>query len=183
VIAEITSRGSFADFEERLRRRGFCHDQRSGVICRWGHPDSDLVLDVMPMDASILGFENRWQRAAVPHAIERTLPSGASIGTVSPPYLVATKPEAFASRGHDDYIASRDFADIVSLLDGRAELVREIADAPADLRTYVVTELVRHRTHWRFTEGIYAALLPDDASQARADRIVIPRVEAIVATG
>lgn len=183
VIVEVTSRGGFADFEERLRRRRFRHDQLSGIICRWHHADSDLVLDAMPMDASILGFENRWQSAAVPHAVDRELPSGASIAAVSPPYLVATKLEAFAGRGRDDYIASRDFADIVTLLDGRAELIREIAEAPAALRTYLTSELTRHQAHWRFMDGIYAALLPDDASQARAERVVIPRINEITSTG
>ena len=105
VIVEITTRDTFADFEQRLRDRGFRHDQLSGVICRWRHADSDLVLDAMPMDPSILGFENRWQGAAVPHAIDRRLPSGASITVVTPPYLIATKLDAFASRGGDDYIA------------------------------------------------------------------------------
>jgi hypothetical protein len=183
VIVEIASRGAFAEFEERLRRHGFHHDQRSGIICRWHHADSDLVLDAIPTDASILGFANRWQRAAVPHAIDRRLPSGAALAVVSPPYLIATKLEAFADRGHDDRITSPDFADIVTLVDGRAELVEEIGAAPADLQTYLAIELARHQAHWQFVDGVYAALLPDDASQARAERIVIPRLQAIVAAG
>lgn len=181
VIVEVTTRRRFADFEQRLRQRGFGHDQASGIICRWRHTDSDLVLDAMPMDASILGFENHWQGAAVPHAVERELPSGARIAAVSPPFLVATKLEAFENRGRGDYVASRDFADIVSLLDGRAELVQEVADAPDELRSYLSAELSRHRAHWRFLDGIYAGLLPDDASQARAQRVVLPRVAAIIA--
>jgi hypothetical protein len=183
VIVEVTSRGAFADFEERLRRRQFRHDRRSEIICRWRHADSDLVLDAMPTDASILGFANRWQAAAIPHAINRELPSGASIAAVSPPYLIATKLEAFTDRGNDDHIASRDFADIVTLLDGRVELVQEIGGAPVELRSYVAAELNRHQGHWRCLEGIYAALPPDDASQARAERIVLPRIEAIVSAG
>lgn len=180
VIVEITSRGAFADFEERLRRRRFRHDRRSEVICRWHHADSDLVLDAMPTNTSILGFASRWQGAAVPHAILRELPSGVSISVVSPPYLIATKLEAFSGRGHDDHIASRDFADIVTLLDGRAELIQETASASADLRAYVAAELARHQAHWRFMEGIHAALPPDDASQARAEQIVVPRIQSIV---
>ncbi|HMJ03771.1 MAG TPA: hypothetical protein VK506_12570 [Conexibacter sp.] len=100
---------------------------------------------------------------------------------MSPPFLVATKLEAFADRGRGDYIASRDFADVVSLLDGRAELVGEILGAPRELRRYLAAELSRHRAHWRFLDGVYAGLLPDDASQARAERIVIPRMAAIIA--
>lgn len=183
VIVEVTSRGRFADFEQRLRRRRFREDQESGIVCRWRHVDSDLVLDAMPMDGSILGFENRWQGPAVPYAIERELPSGARIAAVSPPFLVATKLEAFASRGRSDYIASRDMADVVSLIDGRAELVEEISSAPDELRRYLASELSRHRTHPRFVDGVYAGLPPDAASQARAEGVVLPRLAAITTMG
>jgi hypothetical protein len=183
VIVEVTSRGRFIDFEHRLRGRQFREDQESGIVCRWRHADSDVVLDAMPMDGSILGFENRWQGPAVPYAIKRELPSGTRIAAVSPPFLVATKLEAFASRGRDDYMASRDMADIVSLLDGRAELVEEIAGAPEELRRYLASELSRHRARPHFIDGIYAGLPPDDASQARAETIVLPRLAAITAAG
>jgi nucleotidyltransferase AbiEii toxin of type IV toxin-antitoxin system len=148
------------------------------VICRWSH--GDLVLDVMPTDAAILSFANRWQALAVPHAIECELPSRTRIAAVSPPFLIATKLEAFAGRGRGDYLGSRDFADIVSLLDGRAEIVDEMRTSPKELREYVAEELQRHRAHPRFLDGVYGGLLPDDASQARAELIVLPRVEAVV---
>ena len=158
LIVEVASRGGFYEFEERLRARGLREDAQSGVICRWRH--GDLILDVMPTDASILGFANRWQALAVPHAIERELPSGARIAAVSPPFLVATKLEAFAGRGRGDYLASRDFADVVSLLDGRAELVDEVGSSPTELREYIADELERHRSHPRFLDGIYGGLSP-----------------------
>jgi Nucleotidyl transferase AbiEii toxin, Type IV TA system len=183
VIVEVTSRSRFADFEQRLRKRGFREDQESGVICRWRHADADLVLDVMPTDASILGFANRWQGAAVPHAIQCELPSGFTIAAVSPPFLIATKLEAFANRGRNDYIASRDFADVVSLLDGRAELIEEIATAPEEVRRYVGSELSRHQEHPHFLDGIYAGLPPDDASQERAAEIVLPRLAVAITLG
>ncbi len=117
----------------------------------------------------------------MPHAIERELPSGRHITAVSPPFLVATKLEAFAGRGGGDYLGSRDFADVVSLLDGRAELVEEVRSSPGDLRTYLAEELEGHREHPRFLDGVYGGLLPDDASQARAELVVLPRIEAILA--
>lgn len=181
VIVEVTSRSRFADFEQRLRERRFREDQESGIICRWRHAESGLVLDAMPMDASILGFVNHWQGAAVPHAIQCALPSGITIAAVSPPFLVATKLEAFGNRGRGDYIASRDFADVVSLLDGRVELVGEIIEAPDELRRYLVAELSRHQTHRLFLDGVYAGLSSDDASQARAETVVMPRLAAILA--
>jgi predicted GNAT superfamily acetyltransferase len=72
VIVEVTTRTAFHSFEERLRRRSFTNDQESGVICRWRHRSSGLVLDAMPADARLLGFENRWQgrgAAARHHAL------------------------------------------------------------------------------------------------------------------
>jgi hypothetical protein len=179
VIVEVTTRGSFYTFEERLRKRGFKEDQESGVICRWQHRDSGLILDAMPANASILGFENRWQEEALPFAAERELPSGAWIRAVPPPYLLATKLEAFNGRGRGDFLGSADFADIVGLVDGRETLVAEVQTAEPELRRYVSEELRRLRSHARFLDGVYGALPPDRASQARADQIVLPRLERL----
>lgn len=99
VVVEVATRSGFHDFEDRLRERGFRADLEDGIICRWQHQQSGLALDAMPSEASILGFENRWQAAALPHAIDHVLPSGATIRAISPPYLVATKLEAFRGRG------------------------------------------------------------------------------------
>jgi hypothetical protein len=102
VIAEIATTRDFHRFEKRLRELGLENDQQSGVICRFRHPDSGLVLDLMPTEASILGFQNRWQGEAFPHAVEVALPSGRSIRAIPPPFLLATKLEAFKTRGKGD---------------------------------------------------------------------------------
>jgi hypothetical protein len=96
---EVTTRLAFHEFEAKLRERRFIEDQDSGVICRWRHDASQLILDAMPARGEILGFENRWHAEALPRAVERELPSGATIRAVSPPYLLATKLEAFRGRG------------------------------------------------------------------------------------
>ena len=76
VVVEVVSRSDFHAFEQRLRSLRFDEDQLDGIICRWRHRDSGLILDAMPSDPGILGFSNRWQAAAIPHAVERELPSG-----------------------------------------------------------------------------------------------------------
>jgi hypothetical protein len=52
---------------------------------------------------------------------------------VTASYILATKLEAFAGRGGDDYLASPDLEDIVTLVDGRAQIIREVMRADADL--------------------------------------------------
>lgn len=101
VIVEVTTRRELHAFDAALRMRRFSEDVYGGVIGRWRHGE-DLVLDAIPADASLLGFENNWQRAALPHALRVELPSGARLGAVSPPHLVATKIEAFAGPAGGD---------------------------------------------------------------------------------
>jgi len=179
VVVEVTSRGAFHDFEARLRERRFVEDQEDGVMCRWRHPNS-LVLDAMPSEPGILGFDNRWQGAAIPHAATRELPSGARIRAVSPPYLLATKLEAFKGRGNRGFLGSRDFADVIALVDGREELVGEVAHAPQDARDYIAREFRDLLGDPRFADGLVGALRPDAASQTRAGAVVVPRLTAII---
>lgn len=181
VIVEVATRRGYLAFEQRLEARGFNHDQESGVICRFRHRGTGLVLDAMPLDPTVLGFENRWQEAAVQHAVERVLPSGRVIRAIPPAYLLATKLDAFRSRGKGDFLASRDFGDVVALLDGRPEIMAEFAAADVELQQYVSTELTRLRGKPFFESGIAGALRPDDASQARLELVLRPRIDELIA--
>jgi predicted nucleotidyltransferase len=181
VIVEVASRRAYYRFEERLRNAGFREEKT--VICRWLHDETELVLDAMPADASILGFENHWQREALPHAVDMTLPSGRQIRAVSPPYLMATKLEAFAGRGKNDLLGSRDFGDIVALVDGREELADEMRSAPKELRQYVGAEFGKLMDEERLEDGIYGQLRGDEASQRRAEEVVLPRVRELIGIG
>jgi hypothetical protein len=97
VIAEIASCAEYMAFSERLRSLGFEEDSSEGApVCRWNH--SGLVLDVMPLDAKILGFSNRWCADALRTARDERLSSGLNIRVVTAPYFLGTKFEAF--RGH-----------------------------------------------------------------------------------
>jgi hypothetical protein len=179
VVVEVASRGAFYDFEARLRAHGFREDQEDGVICRWRHNASDLILDAMPSKASILGFENRWQGAGAPHAIDRELLSGTTIRALSPPYLLATKLEAFKDRGREDFLASRDFADIITLVDGRQELTAEVAASGQDVRHYLAHEVQALLDAPRFPDGLFGALGGDAPSQARGQAVVLPVLRSI----
>jgi hypothetical protein len=75
AIAEITSYAEYTEFSERLRRLGFQEDTREGApLCRW--QQKTTTLDVMPLDAKILGFSNTWYRPAMEHAEDRELEKG-----------------------------------------------------------------------------------------------------------
>jgi hypothetical protein len=135
----------------------------------------------MPTDSEILGFENRWQREAFPHAVPVSLPSGRTIRAAPPAFLVATKIEAFRSRGKGDLLWSRDFEDVITLIDRREELVAEIAAAPLELREFVASGLSRLRQRPDFDSAAEGSLAGGPETRARFDQIIRPRIEAILA--
>ncbi len=180
VIVEVTGRFGYEQFSKRLRAQGFMEDVESHVICRWRHARLDLMLDAMPTNPAIFGFSNRWLAPAMPHALERQLPSGALIKAITSPYLLATKLEAFADRGQDDLLGSHDFEDVISLINGRAALIEEVRTASGELRVYLAQQIIRLQAIPRFNEWVAGALRPDAANQARIEAIVLPRLAEII---
>jgi len=132
-------RAQFQRLQRELARRGFREDAASGVICRWIHHDSGVVFDLMPEGPDVLGFANRWYPYAVVTAQSVALDEGLRIRVATAVAFVATKLEAFASRGRGDVLGSHDLEDVLNIVDGREELVQEVAGAAADVRQAIAT--------------------------------------------
>jgi hypothetical protein len=130
-------RAAFHQLENELAGRGFVRDMTSEVICRWVHRESGLLFDLMPVDDEVLGFSNPWYAYAVQTAESVEIAEGVRIRLLSAVAFVATKLEAFASRGKGDFLASHDLEDVLNVVDGRDELVEEMRAAPAPLRAAV----------------------------------------------
>jgi hypothetical protein len=180
VVVEVATRQDYYGIEMRLRDAGFHNDQESGVICRFRHPESGLVLDAMPTEASVLGFENRWQKEAFSHAVDVGLPKGKVIRALPPPFLLATKLEAFDSRNRLDFYGSRDWADVITLVDGRQELLEEVEQAPDLVRAYISDRLRELSGHRDFDAGVEGALPSSPESRDRVDLVILPRIRILI---
>ena len=180
VIVELASYAEFVALEEQLRRLGFRESQKEGApVCRW--MSGNLLLDVMPTDSSVLGFSNRWHRAAFEGAQEVSV-EGHEIRLITAPYFLATKLEAFHGRGKEDCRGSHDLEDIVTVLDGRSEIEDEVSLAPADLRQYLSDEFQALLSNRDFLDALPGHLLPDAASQQRIG-IVLERMKNLIWEG
>jgi predicted nucleotidyltransferase len=135
VVIELWAYKDYAAIEERLRAKGFQHDQESGVICRY--TIHGIVVDVMPTHDAAIGFSNRWYPAGFAHAIGYDIGEGEPIRILSAPYFIASKLEAFKSRGKNDGRTSTDFEDIVFVLENNSRIWEEMAEAPEDVREYL----------------------------------------------
>jgi len=181
AIAAITSYAGYVEFSARLRELGFTEDTSEGApICRWRH--ERIILDLMPLDTNVFGFSNRWYKAALDSAVEHILEDGLHIRVVTAVYFCATKLEAFAGRGKGDYMASHDLEDLISVIDGRAEIVTEVELAPVDVRTYITSEIRKLLSVREFVDSLPGYLRPDRASQARLGNL-LSRLEQITALG
>jgi hypothetical protein len=179
AIAEITSHAAYADFSERLRKLGFTEDITEGApVCRWHQKTT--TLDVMPLDEKILGFSNRWYKPAMDSADEHELEPGLRVRVITAVYFCATKLDAFAGRGKDDYLSSHDLEDLVAMMDGRAEVVQEIRSAQEDVRAYIASEINKLLSTKAFLDALPGYLLPDPTSQARI-ALLMSRLRQIAA--
>ena len=177
VIVETASRPQYYALSARLRERGFAEDEE--VICRWRY-GKDLILDVMPTDPKILGFSNRWYSAAVEDAVNYELEADLHIRLVTPPYFCATKLVAFHGRGGGDFTGSHDLEDFIAVVDGRVELVGELAAAKSDVRRYVAREVRKLLENSEFIDMLPGHLASDMASQERLP-LLLTRLERIAA--
>jgi predicted nucleotidyltransferase len=169
LVVEITSTAEYYTLGDKLRNAGF-REEGGEVICRWQY--RDLKIDVMPTDESILGFSNRWYPQVLKKANRADLPSGGRIRLISPPLLVATKLEAFYGRGRADYGKSHDIEDIINLVDGRPELVEEVAAEDGELREYLREEVDGLLADSSFVESISWHIHPADEHEVRTSTVI-----------
>lgn len=151
VIAEIFTYADYMAFSERLRAAGFKEDEgERPLACRWHH--GTLILDVLALDAKVLGFSNLWYPAALKNAEAVILPSGRRIHVITAPFFLGTKMEAFRNRGNLDYQASHDLEDFIAVVEGRGTLLEEIENAPHNLRTYLAEAAQFLRSQQKFMD-------------------------------
>lgn len=123
-IIDVISLGQYHKFENELIKRGFKKSMEDDVICRWHY--EEIILDVMPTDEKILGFGNPWYKESLVNAVAHQISSDLIVKSIMAPYFIATKIEAFRTRGNNDLLGSHDFEDIITVIAGRAEIADEM---------------------------------------------------------
>src|SRR6185437_3477605 len=104
------------------------NDADSHIICRY--IVNGVIVDIMPTDSAVIGFSNRWYSECFEKSILYKIDKDTVIKIFSLPYFVESKWEAFKSRGNNDYRSSKDFEDIVYVLQNSDDFERQIQEAP-----------------------------------------------------
>ena len=177
LVAVVAALRDYHALERQFAAHGFTRDvSPDAPICRWSL--RDVQVDLMPTDEKILGFSNRWYAHAAATANRIALPSGALINLISGPSFLATKFEAFISRGRSDIALSHDFEDIVNVVEGRPALVDEVAASAEMLREYLASSFAAVLTMEDF-ENVLPGLVAADEMHERRIAAVRNRIKTI----
>ncbi|MDZ7583796.1 MAG: hypothetical protein U0938_03095 [Thiobacillus sp.] len=177
LVARVEALAGYHALEKQFSLLGFKRDMaQDAPICRWRY--NDLEVDLMPMDPGVFGFANRWYPLAVQTAQEVALPAGMTIRLISAPAFLATKFEAFLDRGRGDVLGSHDLEDIVNVVDGRPELVAEVALAAPELRQYLAVQCRALLAMPGFMNALPGMVFPDESLAERVKLLAL-RLEQI----
>lgn len=161
AIVEIATLAGYHALTSELMQRGFkqtMEDNTPPFRWYWQH----MRLDLVPLDEKVLGFANRWYRAGFEAAVRTEVAGGLTLRHLSAPYFLATKFEAFRDRGRNDVYASHDLEDILTVVEGRAELAQELSQAPTDVRQHVVVCVDRLLANPDFNNALAGLLSQPD---------------------
>jgi hypothetical protein len=146
AIVEVTTLAAYHALAPLLAERGFTQTMEDNTPAyRWYW--QRMQLDLVPVDEKVMGFANRWYRPGYAAAVTHELEAGLALRHLSAPYFLATKFEAYQDRGGRDVYLSHDLEDIITVIDGRAELGEELAQADPALLQHVTgqaRELLAH---------------------------------------
>lgn len=179
-IIDVVSLVEYHKFERQLVEKGFKKSMEDDVICRFRC--DEIILDVMPTDQKILGFGNIWYKKALQHAVNHEIAEGLIIKSISAPYFLATKFEAFKTRGNNDLWSSHDYEDIVSVVAGRVNLAEEVESASPELREHLKKEFQRLLQNDQF-EPTLPGHVNDGPATMQNVQIVINRINQIINNG
>jgi hypothetical protein len=93
----------------------------------------------MPSEDGPIGTANSWYKPGFAF-LQEVSAANETINILSAPYFLATKFEAFHSRG-GDYRTSYDFEDIIYVIDNRTSIVEEIWNADEKVKSFLKKEL------------------------------------------
>jgi predicted nucleotidyltransferase len=126
----------------------------------------------MPADEKILGFGNRWYKEALENAITHQIFDDLIIKSVTALYFLATKIEAFKTRGKNDFLDSHDFEDIITVIAGRINIADEVALANNELKIHL-----KHSFMELLNNDQFEVSLPGHVSDGP---VTIQRVQTVI---
>lgn len=173
---EITSQGELEHLRQELASKKFTQSAEDKVMCRFRY--EGIPVDVMATEEIGWAPANRWFRPGFEHLKILELEPGLQVRILSVAYFLASKFEAYNDRSAGEPRTSKDFEDIVYVLDNHTNLVNEIITAPGEVKTFL-TERFNELLSDEMEEAVLSHL--DPLTQAERFELFKDKLNTIVA--
>jgi hypothetical protein len=141
--------------DKQLATLGFHLDLHGHAICSYRY--NDIAVDIMAASDSMRGPANRWYQVGF-DTLETIQINDTPIQVLSAPCFLATKFEAYNSRGQGDYRTSHDFEDIIYVIDNRTTIVEEVKNSDESIQGFLKSEIQKILSN-KYTDEILSAHL------------------------
>lgn len=176
LTLNIHNLSHWENLQERLAEKGFYPDPQGQSICSYKY--KNIPVDIMSTDDGPLGPSNRWYREGFKN-LWTTNAGQQEIQIFSAPCYLATKFEAFNSRGKD-YRTSHDIEDIINILDNRSSIVEEVLEAEENILLFL-REQFQRIIQKRLLEEVLLAHIHPLMQEERLD-LIKAKLEQIMKT-
>ncbi len=137
LTINIVDTGKFQKTIEELGKLGFHPDPFGASICSYKY--HKIPVDIIPAEDNAFGSTNRWYKIGFKD-LWKVNAKDQEINILSAPCFLATKFEAFNSRGKD-YRTSHDIEDIIYIIDNRTTIVEEIVNTDKRISEFLKLEI------------------------------------------
>jgi hypothetical protein len=139
MTVNILNFSKWTKIQERLVELGFSPDPFGHSVCSYKY--KDIPVDMMLAENSVFGPSNKWYKVGSKD-LWNVLAKNEEIRIFSAPVFLATKFEAFNSRGKD-YRTNHDFENIIYVLDNRTTIVSEVMEADKEIKQFLKLEFIK----------------------------------------
>lgn len=134
ISVQISSYAEMNQLSEKLATKGVYPAVDQKVIYRYEY--KDILIDFIPYEKTPLGPTNSWLKPGFNKAYKIAV-GDQTIKILPVNYYIATKWEAYKSRGGSDPRMSHDFEDIIYVLDNNIEVVENIKNSDSVLMSFL----------------------------------------------
>ncbi len=138
ISLEIISPARLEELRQILKAKGFKQSADDKIMCRFRY--EDIKVDVMSTNEIGWAPGNRWFACGF-KLLEKIIIKNKTINILPLSYFLASKFDAFHERGAKDPRTSKDFEDIIYILDNRTDIADIIINSPDDVKPYLKEEL------------------------------------------
>ena len=156
IVIEVETQADLEKFRKEMAKRKIYFAKQEGIVCRFVY--QNILLDVLATKKIGWAPSNIWFKPGKGRAINYDL-GGIQIKIMPLAYFLAAKFSAFESRGKDPR-QSKDFEDIVYVLDNKMKLVDDLMILDKDVRIFLRERFEKLLTLPLWREAVLAHLEP-----------------------